>query len=121
MSKARKRGTSWETAITNYLRTHGFPHAERRALSGREDRGDINAAPGLCIEAKSQSRYSLAEWVDEAEVEGHNAGADVTVVWAHRRGVASPAGGYVILTGERFVRLLHAAGYGDPDAAEVQP
>ena len=114
MSRAKAKGTRWESDIVAYLREHGFPHAERRALSGRADKGDINAAPGLCIEAKSQSRYSLAEWVDEAAVEGRNAGADVTCVWAHRRGKASPAEGYVIVTGAQFVELLRAAGYGSP-------
>ncbi|MDO5535542.1 MAG: hypothetical protein Q4F65_12955 [Propionibacteriaceae bacterium] len=111
---SKQRGTRWETAVTDYLRANGFPHAERRTLSGAADRGDINAGPGLVIECKSQARHSLAEWVDETELEKRNAGADVGFAWIHRRGFASPAKGYVVMTGEQAVQLLRAAGYGDP-------
>lgn len=33
MSASKDRGTRWETAVVRWLRDHGFPHAERRALS----------------------------------------------------------------------------------------
>ena len=49
MSKNKARGTKHETNVVNYLRANGFPHAERRTLSGAKDRGDINAAAGLVI------------------------------------------------------------------------
>ena len=124
MSKQKAKGTRWESAIVAYLRDHGFPHAERRALTGGKDLGDINAAPGLVIEAKDQARHSFAEWLDEATTEGRNAHADVAAVWAHRRGKGSPGDAYVVMTGEQFVRLLRAAGYGSPledstDTADV--
>ena len=90
MSKQKAKGTRWESAIVAYLRDHGFPHAERRALT----------------------------------TEGRNAHADVAAVWAHRRGKGSPGDAYVVMTGEQFVRLLRAAGYGSPledstDTADV--
>jgi len=50
MSAARAKGTAWETAIVGYLRGRGAPHAERRALNGSNDRGDIAGIPGLVIE-----------------------------------------------------------------------
>lgn len=114
MSKNKARGTKHETNVVNYLRANGFPHAERRTLSGAKDRGDINAAADLVIECKSQARHSLAEWVDEANAEGVNAGADIALVWAHRRGKGSAGDGYVILDGATATRLLRLAGYGDP-------
>lgn len=113
MSKNKARGTRHETNVVNYLRDNGFPHAERRALAGAEDKGDINAGPGLVIECKAQARHSFAEWLDEAVVEGENARADVAAVWAHRRGKGSPADHYVVMTGAQFVKLLRLAGYGD--------
>ena len=119
MSKSKARGTRWETAVVNYLRDHGFPTAERRTLSGSDDKGDINAGPGLVIECKDQARHSFAEWLDETEREKGNAGADVGFFWAKRRGLASPGKAYVVCTGEQMVWLLRAAGYGD--ALEVQP
>lgn len=108
MSASKARGTAHETAIVNYLKVNGFPLTERRALSGNKDRGDIaGVMPGLVIEAKSQNRISLAEWVDEAEVEGRNDGADLAVVWAKRKGKGSVGDGYVVMTGRQFVDLLH--------------
>lgn len=112
MSAAKAKGTRWESAIVAYLADHGFPHAERRTLTGTNDRGDINAAPGLVIEAKNQARHSWAEWVDEATQEAINAGAAIGLVWAHRRGKASPGDGYVVMDGATATRLLRMAGYG---------
>ena len=111
---SKQRGTRWESAIVDYVRDHGFPHCERRALSGGKDKGDLNIAPGLVIEAKCQSRHSFAEWLDEATEETANAGADIGMVWAHRRGKSSPGAGYVVMDGETAVRLLRLAGYGSP-------
>jgi hypothetical protein len=119
MSRSKAKGTRWETAIVEYLREVA-PHVERRALNGAHDKGDITGIPGVVIEAKNQERHSLAEWVDEAVAEGDNANADVAVAWIHRRGKASPADGYVVMTGTQFVSLLLDAGYLDrrPDLTE---
>lgn len=112
MSASKAKGTKWETAIVRWLADNGFPHAERRTLSGIHDKGDINAAPGLVIEAKNQARHSWAEWLDEALTEAHNAGDAIGLVWAHRRGKASPGDGYVVMDGATATRLLRMAGYG---------
>ena len=111
MSKSKQRGTAWETRVVQYLRQSGWPHAERRALHGNNDRGDITGIIGVCLELKNQARHSWAEWLDEAETEKANDRAAVGAVWAHRRGKASPAHGYVVMTGAQFVQLLHEAGY----------
>lgn len=106
-----QKGTKWESAIVDYLRANGVPHAERRAKNGAKDRGDVAGIPGVVIEGKNARRDELAAWVDEAEVERANDGADLAVVWHHRRGKASPADGYVTMTGATLLRLLVAAGY----------
>jgi hypothetical protein len=118
MTRAGKqRGTRWETAIVDYLRTVGAPHAERRAKNGAKDRGDVAGVVGVVIEAKSAARTELAAWIDEAEVERRHDGAVIGLVWHHRRGKASPADGYVTMTGSTLVGLLRAAGYlTDPPA-----
>lgn len=113
MSASRRKGTTWETAIVQYLRDNGAPHAERRALNGNKDRGDIAGIPGVVIEAKSAARITLAQWADETEQERRNDRAAVGACWIKRRGKASPGHGYVVLTGERFLGLLAAAGYID--------
>lgn len=111
MNAPKARGTRWESAIVAYLRDNGAPHAERRALNGSADRGDIAGIPGVVIEGKCAKTTTLGAWVDEAEAERRNDGADVGVVWHHRRGKGSPADGYVTMTGATLVRLLQAAGY----------
>lgn len=118
MSAQKAKGTKWESRIVDYLRANGYPHAERRTLNGTADRGDINAAPGLVIEAKNQARHSFAEWLDEANAEAFNARADVGLVWAHRRGKASAGDGFVVMDGVTAVRLLRMAGFGDELDAE---
>ena len=111
MSRSRAKGTAWESRLVGYLREQGAPYAERRALAGINDRGDVSGIPGLVIEAKCATGMQLAAWVDEAEIERANDNAAIGVVWHHRRGKASPADGYVTMTGATFVHLLRAAGY----------
>lgn len=119
MSKSRATGTKFESAIVDFLRDKGFIHAERRALSGNKDKGDIAGVLGIVIEAKSQARHSLAEWLDEAGQERDNAGADLGVVWFKRRGHTSAGKGYVLMSGEDLVWLLKSAGYGPPNDGDA--
>jgi hypothetical protein len=113
VSRSKQKGTAWETAIVRYLATEGWPHAERRALTGTQDRGDISAVVGWVIEAKNCRALTLSTWIDEATIEQANAGADFCAVWHHRKGKASPADAYVTMTGAQFVRLLRLSGYGE--------
>ena len=76
-----------------FLRTRGWPMSERRALNGKNDRGDI------------------AGWLAEAQQEAINDRADFGVVWAKRKGKSSAADGYVVMDGETFARLLAAGGW----------
>jgi hypothetical protein len=114
VSRSKAKGTAWETAICRLLAAEGFPHAERRALKGTADRGDIAGIAGWVVEAKNCARTELAAWLDEASAEQANDGAAYAAVWHHRRGKASPADGFVTMTGATFIRLLRQAGYGDP-------
>jgi hypothetical protein len=117
MSRSKAKGTAWESAICRFLVAEGFPHVERRALNGTQDRGDIAGIPGWVLEAKNCQATSLAAWVDEAALEQANDGAEFSAVWHHRRGRALPADGYVTMTGATFVRLMRQAGHGtNPEA-----
>lgn len=111
MSASRRKGTGWESRVVDYLRANGVPQAERRALAGAADRGDVAGLPGVVIECKAEQRITLSEYVDEAEQERANDGASVGVAWVKRRGKASPADGYAVMTGATLVRLLTEAGY----------
>lgn len=111
MSRSRDRGTSWETAIVGYLNDQGATQAERRALNGTRDRGDIAGLPGVVIEAKNEQRIDLAGYIAETEAERVNASARIGVAWVKRRAKASPGQAYVVMTGATFVNLLRDAGY----------
>lgn len=109
MSAAKQKGTAWETAISGYLTTHTGTPIRRIAQTGARDVGDIHLGP-ICIEAKNHKQMALADWVDQAEEEATNAGLPIGVVWHHRPRKASPADGYVTMSGETFLRLLHMIG-----------
>ena len=74
-NRAKARGTAWETRLVKYLQENGFPYAERRALTGALDRGDIAGIPLVCLEAKNARRHELAQWIDEVVKEKANAQA----------------------------------------------
>jgi len=95
MARPKDIGTAAETAVVRALRTLGFPHAERRALAGAYDLGDITGCPGLVWEvkggdaAKNASDGLIADWLAETEQERVNAGAGVGVLVIQRRGIGA--------------------------------
>lgn len=66
MSRERAVGTKAETATVRYLRANGFPHAERAALSGRDDTGDVTGTPGLAWEVRNRRQVRLVSWLRDA-------------------------------------------------------
>ncbi len=97
MSKQRAKGTAAETAVVRYLQEQGFVHAERRALHGTHDKGDITGIPGVVIEVKNHAKLTLAEWVKELEQEMKNAKADFGFVVAKKKGTTNPAEWYAVM------------------------
>lgn len=106
MSKSKAKGTAAETAVVNYLREQGFEQAERRALNGVADRGDIAGVVGTVIEVKNCARMELAGWLAEAAAEADNDGARLGVVWHKRRGKGSPGDWFVTMDGATFTKML---------------
>lgn len=80
MSKSKAKGTAAETATVNALRRLGFPAAERRALAGGKDKGDITGTPGLAWEVKAAKALTLSEWMRETAEETVNAAADYGIL-----------------------------------------
>jgi hypothetical protein len=113
---SKQKGTSWETSIVNWLASHGVS-ARRKPLAGNKDEGDlvIEAVPWIAIEAKNCKAMALAQWVDEADKEAVNSGADVGVVWHHRYRKGSPGEGYVTMSGQAFLNLMYRAGMLEAD------
>jgi len=112
-----------------FLQTAGFPHAERRALCGNLDRGDITGTPGLVWECKagaaatSASDNQVIAWLKETEVERVNAKADLGTLVV-QRARKHPRDWWAVTTDRHgnpvWTRLasriiaLRAMGYGNP-------
>lgn len=83
MSKARAKGTAAEREVVRYLQ-NWWPAAERRALSGNKDKGDVAGIPGVVVEVKAASTLQLAAWKRETLIEQENAGAEVALLVVKR-------------------------------------
>ena len=63
-NRSKDTGTNAETAVATYLRSTGyFPNAERRALAGAYDRGDLTGIGDLVIEVKAGAAAEKASQV----------------------------------------------------------
>lgn len=82
VNPSKNKGTRAETAVVRYAQTNGFPLAERLALHGSKDIGDIRLAPGLILEVKAgkaaqtASLHQIQKWLQETSTEARNAAAD---------------------------------------------
>ncbi len=108
MNRSKRLGTSWESELVAYLKPY-WPTAERRALAGSADRGDIAGVAGVVIEAKNCQQIALSTWLDETEIERQNAGATygICVVKRRRKAVGEA---YCVLPLRKMVELLRQAG-----------
>lgn len=91
MSKAKQKGTAFESAIVEYLKDKLCDDTiERRALNGTCDRGDISGVTfcglRMVLECKNENRMRLADYVQEAETEAKNDGAFYYAVIHKKRG-----------------------------------
>lgn len=90
-NKSKAIGTTAETRIVNYLKEHGF-EAERRALKGCKDVGDIIIRDGewknreyiLEVKAGKQTidpnRKLFEKWMDQTWTEWRNSEADRAIL-----------------------------------------
>jgi len=108
MGKQRAKGTRGENLVIEALHRAGFKYAERRALNGINDKGDITGIPGWVFEVKFHDSYAgkLSGWVEEAEEERVNAKADYGVVWHRRKGKGSAEDWFVTMSGKQFLEML---------------
>jgi hypothetical protein len=112
-NKPRAIGTAAETGVVRYCKPNGFPHADRLALHGALDEGDVQLCPGVVLEVKGGKRAETASdalvtaWLDETEVERRNRGADVAALVLKRAGKGQKNAGawWVYLPGWTYVWL----------------
>lgn len=106
VNRSRAKGTAYETEIVNYLRSKGWVHAERRALGGSNDRGDITGIVGVCIECKAAKTHDLPGWLNQLEQETANSGADIGLLFIRRRGTSDRSRDYVVMTAHQATQIL---------------
>jgi hypothetical protein len=73
-TKSKAKGTAAEREVVRYLQ-NWWPAAERRALSGNKDKGDVAGIPGVVVEVKAAAKQQMASWYRETWAEMENAGA----------------------------------------------
>lgn len=93
MNKPKQIGTKAESAVVKYLIPNGFPQAERRALRGEHDAGDLTGTPGICWsvkggdQARQASDLQVERWLSELATQVVNAKAAEGVLVMQRKGV----------------------------------
>jgi hypothetical protein len=109
VNASKAKGTAAETAVVRFLQANGYPHAERRALAGAQDRGDVAGIPGVTIEVKAAKRFELAAWIEETLKESGREASPTQVVpllVVKRPGKGDPGDWYWISDGQGMLSLL---------------
>ena len=102
----KAKGSAFEREVVAYLKSHGFPFAERHYGAGRPaDVGDVDGVVGFTIECKAHKALDLAGWTDEAERERVNGRRRFAAVVAKRR-CKPVAQSYVVMNLATFTRLV---------------
>ena len=92
-NRSKAKGTAAESAVARVMRANGWPDAERSALHGAKDRGDLTGIGQVCVEVKGghaaeqASDGQVLAWMAELDTECVNKGADLGVLVMKRKGV----------------------------------
>lgn len=105
---AKRKGTTFESAVVVYLKDNGFPEARRVVQTGRFDTGDIHV---LDFVGQAKSYRNIADAVREgvagAQAQRVNAGLPFGVAFVKRPG-KNIRESYAVMTLEDFAALLRA-------------
>ena len=105
-SPQKRKGSAAELAVAKWLRKLGWIHAERSRAGWRDDRGDIDGMPGVCIEVKNEKRIDLPGYLRELEVEMANAQAWTGTVIVKRRGSMNVDDWYAVMPAKVWGELM---------------
>lgn len=115
-SSSKRKGDVFERAVLATTRTLGFPWAERTRAGYERDHGDLHLVPGraVIVQAKNRARPAWSEWLAQLAAQRANSGADHAVLVVKRAGIADPGEQLAVMRYADMLRLLRAAGYGEP-------
>lgn len=113
-SQSRKhRGYRSQKVVANYLVEHGFPFAESTG-AGRPGT-DITGTVGIDWEVKARKDFSPSTVIKQLKDRSDGKDLPVAVLRLNGQGEVNIGEWVTILRLEDFVKLLRAAGYGDPE------
>tara|TARA_B100001996_G_scaffold85912_1_gene63486 strand:- start:1384 stop:1770 length:387 start_codon:yes stop_codon:yes gene_type:complete len=118
MSKAKQKGTAWETECVRYLQSYTKHEFMRLPLVGTKDVGDIRCLdlPEFVFECKNRkdALSSLSQIMKETEQERINADATFGAALVKRRNFGTGAA-YVVMEMHTFAQLIKERmnGYGN--------
>ncbi len=107
MNRSKAKGTSFESAVVQWLHEQGQLDAERLALHGTADEGDIAhfaingySAIAECKNYSTWTKADLERWQAETKSERDARGTDVGVLVVHKKncGVARFGQNHVFMT-----------------------
>ena len=112
MTRSRKdRGMRSQLVVARWFKARGWPYAEP-AGSGRPG-VDVLGTLDIAVEVKARRAFSPLEWIRQARQ--YAAGRLPFVVFrCDGQGEQTVGEWPVLIRLEDFTRLLHEAGYGDP-------
>jgi len=115
-STQKAKGDRFEAAVRDHCRDHGFPWTERTRAGYERDHGDLHLTPGpgAILQAKNCRTWRLAEWATELAEQQEASGAEHAALVVKRPRVGDPGKAYAVLELDALLRLLRAAGYGEP-------
>lgn len=106
MSKAKDKGTKFETLIKNYFCEQNFD-CERQAQSGKNDIGDLKIwLVDAVFELKNYAQFHLPQWIRETETERKKANRKYGFTIFKKRGTQKPEEQYVLMTVGQLSQLL---------------
>jgi Holliday junction resolvase len=109
---AKRKGSQYERDVVKWLRSMGYPCAERAYGAGRhDDVGDIDGINGVVIECKNEKAIRIPQYLRELEDEMTHADAETGVVLIKKRGTSNISESYAVMPAELWVNLLKQAGY----------
>ena len=105
-SAAKRKGSGAERDVVAWLKTNGYPYADRRLAGATLDKGDVSGIPGVTIEIKNHAKMDLAGRVGELETEMKNDNAWTGVVIHKRKGKGDVGQWYATMPASVWLALL---------------
>jgi hypothetical protein len=128
MSKQKQKGTKAESDVVKWGHKHGFFQADRLALTGSKDRGDVRITEAIMVQVKDgytdrrePTDYLIGLWLDELGRQQRIGGYYIALLVHKRYGKADPDDWRWYMEGQTFMRLMgHDAIHAPPPYIQLQ-